>query len=56
MNGANNKEVTRAEVLHSKGPTISIICKQLEIHEQTYYRWRKEYANIRVDQAKRQKA
>ena len=25
----------------------------MEIHEQTYYKWRKEYGSIRVDQAKR---
>jgi len=30
-------------------------CRQLEITEQTYYRWRKEYGGLRVDQAKRLK-
>ena len=48
-------KLREAEVLHSEGTTISIICKQLEIHEQTYYKWRKEYGSIRVDQAKRLK-
>jgi len=33
-----------------------MICKRLEIHEQTYYRWRKEYGGIRIDQAKRLKS
>jgi len=32
-----------------------MICKPLEIHEQTYYRWRKEYGGIRIDQTKRLK-
>jgi putative transposase len=50
------RKLREAEVLHSQGATISIICKQLEIHEQTYYKWRKEYGGIRVDQAKRLKA
>jgi transposase-like protein len=27
----------------------------LEINNQTYYRWRKEYGGIRIDQAKRLK-
>jgi transposase-like protein len=49
-------KLREAEVLQSQGLTIGMICKQLEIHEQTYYRWRKEYGGIRVDQAKRLKA
>ena len=49
------RKLREAEVLHSQGATISIICKRLEIHEQTYYKWRKEYGSIRVDQAKRTK-
>ena len=49
------RKLREAEVLHSQGATISIICKRLEIHEQTYYKWRKEYGSIRVDQAKRSK-
>ena len=49
------RKLRESEVLHSQGATISIICKQLEIHEQTYYKWRKEYGSIRVDQAKRLK-
>jgi putative transposase len=30
-------------------------CKEAEIVEQTYYRWRKEYGSLRVDQARRLK-
>jgi len=44
------RKLREAEVLHSQGATISIICKRLE---KTYYKWRKEYGSIRVDQAKR---
>jgi transposase-like protein len=44
-----------AEVLHSKGETIESICRHLGITEQTYYRWRKEYGGIRIDQVKRLK-
>lgn len=50
------RKLREAEVLHSQGATINAICKQLEIHEQTYYKWRKEYGSIRVDQAKRLKS
>ena len=50
------RKLREAEVLHSQGATIGVICKQLEIHEQTYYKWRKEYGSIREDQAKRLKS
>ncbi len=44
-----------AEVLQSQGMTIGEISRKLGITEQTYYRWRKEYGGMRVDQAKRLK-
>ena len=42
-----------AEVLQSQGMTINEISRKLSISEQTYYRWRKDYGGMRVDQAKR---
>jgi len=48
-------KLREVEVLQSKGQMIPEICRQLEISEQTYYRWRKEYGGLRVDQAKRLK-
>ena len=44
-----------AEVLLSKGLKVSEVVRKLGIAEQTYYRWRKEYGGMRVDQAKRLK-
>ena len=44
-----------AEVLLSKGSTVPQICRKIGIAEQTYYRWRKEYGSLRVDQARRLK-
>jgi len=44
-----------AEVLQGKGMTIGEVSRKLSISEQTYYRWRKEYGGMRVDQAKRLK-
>jgi len=44
-----------AEVLQSQSMTIGDISRKLGITEQTYYRWRKEYGGMRVDQAKRLK-
>ncbi|QDT80801.1 Transposase [Gimesia maris] len=31
------------------------MCKKLGIHQQTYYKWRREYGGLRMDQAKRLK-
>ena len=44
-----------AEVLLGKGQSIAEACRGLGITDQTYYRWRKEYGGLRVDQAKRLK-
>ncbi len=44
-----------AEVLLSQGRTVPKMCRELGFAEQTYYRWRKEYGSLRVDQAKRLK-
>ena len=48
-------KLREAEVLQSNGLSIVEICRQLEIKEQTYYKWRKEYGGMRIDQAKRLK-
>jgi putative transposase len=48
-------KLREAEVLQSKGQTLTESCRQLSITEQTYYKWRKEYGGLRVDQAKRYK-
>lgn len=44
-----------AEVLLSQGRTTGEVCRQLCVSEQSYYRWRKEYGGLKVDQAKRLK-
>ncbi len=44
-----------AEVRLSKGEKIKSICRSLEITEQTYYRWRKDYGGMKVSQARRLK-
>lgn len=48
-------KLREAEVLQANGQSLAEVCRQLEITEQTYYRWRKEYGGLRVDQAKRLK-
>ena len=49
------RKLREAEVALSKGETVGQVCRQLEIAEQTYYRWRKEYGGMKVSQAQRMK-
>ena len=49
------KHLREAEILLGKGETISQACKKLGVSEQTYYRWRREYGGMQVEQAKRLK-
>ncbi len=44
-----------AEVLLSQGSTAAEATRHLGIAEQTYYKWRKEYGGMRINQAKRLK-
>ena len=49
-------KLREAEVLLGKGMSLGAVCRQLEITDVTYYRWKREYGGLRVDQAKRLKA
>lgn len=46
-------KLREAEVALAKGMQIAVVCKQLGVAEQTYYRWRKEYGGLKVEQAKK---
>ena len=48
-------KLREADVLLSQGRSVKQVSKQLGIAEQTYYRWRKAYGGMKVDQAKRLK-
>ena len=41
-----------AEVGLAQGKTVGEVARQLGISEQTYYRWRKEYGGMKVEQAR----
>jgi transposase-like protein len=49
------RKLREAEVDLSQGQTVAQVVKKLGVCEQTYYRWRKEYGGLRLDQAKRLK-
>ena len=43
------------EVEIANGKTTPQACKEAEITQQTYYRWRKEYGGLKLEQARRLK-
>jgi transposase-like protein len=48
-------KLREAEVLLSQGTTVGEVCRKIGVTDVTYYRWRKEYGGMRVDQARRLK-
>ena len=48
-------KLRRADVLLGKDTKVPEICKQLEIAEQTYYRWRQKYGGMQPEMAKQLK-
>jgi transposase-like protein len=46
-------KLREAEILLSQGSTVGEASRKLGVTEQTYYRWRKAYGGMRVEQAKR---
>ena len=43
------------ELSINKGVDVVQACRQAGISDQSYYRWRKEYGGMKIDQAKRYK-
>jgi len=48
-------KLREVEIMLSKGATIGEASKRIGVTEQTYYRWRKLYGGMKVEQAKRLK-
>ena len=48
-------KLREAEILLSQGVTVGEASKKIGVTEQTYYRWRKEYGGMRIEQARRLK-
>jgi putative transposase len=49
-------KLREAEVGLAQGQTVGQVCRTLGIAEQTFYRWRREYGGLKIEQAKRLKA
>ena len=48
-------KLRQIEVQLATGSSLGLACKEAGISEQSYYRWRKEYGGLQLEQAKRLK-
>jgi len=48
-------KLREAEILLSQGETIALVSKKIGVSAHTYYRWRKEYGGLRIEQARKLK-
>ncbi len=48
-------KLREAEILLNQGANVGEASRKIRVTEQTYYRWRKEYGGMRIEQAKRLK-
>jgi putative transposase len=48
-------KLRQIEVLLSQGKTVPLACKEAGIVDQTFYRWRREYGGLQLEQAKKLK-
>ncbi len=49
------RKLREAEVLLGQGATVAEVSRKLSVTEQTYYRWRRDYGGMRVEQVRRLK-
>jgi len=48
-------KLREADILLGQGETVGEVIRQLGVNKLTYYRWRREYGGMRIEQAKRLK-
>ena len=49
-------KLREAEILLNQGASVGEASRKIGVTEQTYYRWRKEYGGLRIEQAKKLKS
>ncbi len=42
-------KLRQADVLIGQGKTVPEVCKEIEVSDQTYYRWRQKYGGMSPD-------
>jgi len=50
------KKLREADAAIASGSTIEQVCRQLEVSDATYYNWRKQYGQMKLDQVKQLKS
>jgi putative transposase len=50
------RKLQQADKLLAEGNIVPEVCRQLEVSEPTYYKWRKQYAGMSVEEAKELRA
>lgn len=53
--GTDHGYLRQAEVLVGQGQSMADVLRALDVTGNTYYRWRKEYGGLGLDQARRLK-
>ncbi|MBE9483084.1 MAG: transposase [Chloroflexi bacterium] len=48
-------KLREVEILFNQGTALSVVWKKMGVSDCTYYRWRKEYGGMRIEQARRPK-
>jgi putative transposase len=48
-------KLREAEIVLAQGGTVADACRRIGVTEQSYYRWRKEFGGLKMDQARRMK-
>src|ERR1700694_2070787 len=49
------RKLREADRMLGEGSETSAVCRHLEVSEQTYYRWRRQYGGMKADDAKKLK-
>ena len=48
-------KLREAEILLNQGNTLAVVWKKIGVSDCTYYRWRKEYGGLRIEQVRKLK-
>ena len=46
------KKLRQADAAIASGSTVEEVCRQMQISDATYYNWRKQYGQMKLDQVK----
>jgi putative transposase len=49
------RKLTQADRLLGEGKDVADVCRELQVSEQTYYRWRNQFGGLKPDDAKKLK-